>query len=835
LTVKESGLYWLELTDREGLTTEAARGEIRAIADTPPTVSLDRPAAGLFATPSASVPIKAVVRDNLAICKVELVYSRTDKSEIGDQRIELFNGPATSSSQTGGSPISAPGDSLTIEDRWDLPSLNLPPGTQITFHIAADDYQPKTGFSTARKITIVTPAELEQRIAMQQGSILAELGRILKLERDLRSHTAGILEQISQVGSLPKTSFDLLQTAELNQRQVRRALASRTDGVRSQIAGLTAELESNRLDSPEITHRLQQMANTIEELENEPLPEIERELTTAVKESKALPSGGGKFTTAAIQASLKTADAGQVKVIAALEKLIDKLTEWDYYRGLARDLGQIRQEQASLQQQTQQVGSTTIALDAQNLSAQQRADLNNASRVQNDLAGRFSKLLTQMERIVQESSDDAHISTEAVSDALHIARQQNLGGRMRDSADQVGGNHIGQAIDQQTAVLRGMDEMLDTLANRREQELSRLIKKLRDAEKQLDDLRQQQDALQKKLERLTKESKQPGANQVEIKQRLERLQREQKRLQQETERLTRQLERLQAEKASKSTAGASNRMGSAGDRAAQNKPAEALDEATKAKQDLDEAQKQLAEQRRKAEQDLAHEQLAKIGDALKSLAERQGRIVDETFAYDAQRNRTTGFTRAQSQSVLDLSRTETGLSAESKLLAEKVAAAEVFHLALDRAANEMTQAAEKLAKLDTGNETQQSASEALHRLQQIVEALKRDPSASPPKPNNGGGGGGGNNQPPADKIALLAEVKLLKMMQEQVNLRTRELDEATRNKPMLTADQRREYIELAKEQGTLAELILKKSAPLEPLPEENPESLPDVRRDEETK
>jgi hypothetical protein len=833
LQVRNSGHYKVDLTDRDSLTTEGIRGDIRAITDSSPTVSLDRPAAGLFATPSASVPIKAVAKDNLAIRSVALVYSRTDKSDVGDQRIELLTGLDSPTPQLGATPVSAAGESKTIDERWELLPLNLPPGTQLTFHIAADDYQPKTGVSTARKITIVTATELEERIGLQQASILAELARILNLEREIHSHTAGAREQLSQVGKLPTAGSDQLQTSELNQRQVRRALTSNTDGILSQIASLMSELESNRLDSPGLSRRLEQMQAAIEQLENGPLPLIERELTTAVKESKSLAGEDAKPSTVTILTSLNAASGGESEVIVALEKLIDELTEWSHYRGLARDIGQIRQEQAALQKLTQDIGSATIALDAQSLSAQQRADISGAARVQGDLAGRFSKVLTQMDRLLQQSTDDHKSSTEAVGDALHLARQHNLAGQMRDGADHIAGNRIGQSLERQAAVLRGLDEMLDALANRREQELSHLVKKLRDAEQQLEELRNQQLGLQKKLERLTKESKEPGADQQAIKRELERLQREQRRLQEETQRLTRQLERLQADKASKSTAGAGDRMEAAENKTAANKPGEALDEATKAKEDLDEAQKQLAEQRKKAEQDLANEQLAKIGDALKSLADRQSQVIEETRDYETRRDKTIGFTRAQSQSILDLSRSEAGLSSEAAELAEKVAAAEVFNLALTRTAAEMTGAAERLAKVDTGDETQRSASDALRRLQQIIEALKRDPNSNSPKPNDGGGGGGGsNNQPLVDKIALLAEVKLLKMMQEQVNLRTRELDEAAGKLPMLTADLRREYIELAKEQGKLAELILKKSAPLDAPAEDDPDALPDLRPEE---
>ena len=50
--------------------------------------------------------------------------------------------------------------------------------------------------------------------------------------------------------------------------------------------------------------------------------------------------------------------------------------------------------------------------------------------------------------------------------------------------------------------------------------------------------------------------------------------------------------------------------------------------------DLNDAQDELEQTRKEAEEQLAMEQLARMGDQLKSMAERQNKMVTETDAYE---------------------------------------------------------------------------------------------------------------------------------------------------------------------------------------------------------
>ena len=98
--------------------------------------------------------------------------------------------------------------------------LNLKPGTQVTFWATAVDYLPQTGKSSVRRVAIITPAELEERLAQRQMLIFGELQRVLKMQQDGATQTKSLEIQFDAVGRLNKQDVDNAQAAELNQRQI---------------------------------------------------------------------------------------------------------------------------------------------------------------------------------------------------------------------------------------------------------------------------------------------------------------------------------------------------------------------------------------------------------------------------------------------------------------------------------------------------------------------------------------------------------------------------------------------------------------------------------------
>jgi hypothetical protein len=820
--VDKSGRYWIELRDADNLVGGSGdRWDVRAIADEPPRVTLERPIGTLYVTASAVAPILVHVRDDLAIHNVAMHYIRSDKSDAGEQTIELYTGPKRASlAASEGASAATRGELREIEYEWDLGPLGLSPGVQLTMTASAGDYRPQTGVSQAVRIVVLSPREFEDRIAARQSAILAEIARVLKMQLETRTATQGLLTQATRAGEFRKQDADAAHTMELGQRQIRRSLASTSEGVLAQTNSLLDELAANRIDSPEMIRRVARIADEIRRLNAAELASAEHELVAVVKNSELAldkQSSDSKEIVARMARSLTTAITAQSGVVAALEKLLDELAEWTDYRAVAREVAEIQNVQREVLKRTTTMQPATLGRDYKDLTPQQQADLTNIAAAQSELARRFDKLQQRMEQLQEKIRQSSPLAADSLADAVELARRLAVGSDMRDSARFVEGNRLGQSVESQNAVDNKLDELLDVLSNRREQELARLVQKLRAAEEKLRSMRQEQQGLRKKIRQAHDALEAADDAQEKEKQRTElgRLMREQRKLEDEINRFGSQLARLRAQEAADRMAAAGGRMQSGSQAGESGDSGKAADLADEARQELDEAQRRLAERRRQAEQDLANEQLATVEHALAGLLVRQESALAETRRLHGLRDADGGLRPEQSSSVQDLAGNEQQLKLEADGIAEKVTAAEVFQLGVRSSADQMQRAAELLAKGNTGDDTQRAEQQALVRLRQLLAALKEGQSAQSGEPNQAGEGDPGNGGPKSNKpppiVHSVTEIKLLTVMQEDVNRRTIELQERIVARAPTDAEAG-ELTSLAQEQGRIAELVAKMTA-----------------------
>jgi len=826
LIVDKSGEYWIALEDLEGLTSGGEdRWEVRAVADAAPTVTIEQPAGNVFVTPRGEVRLKVTAKDDLALHSMSLHFSRSDDAKTPDFTLPLFAGPEQLAPLTGAGLLSTGklGESRTVEHGWSLAELELKSGTQLNCWVTADDYLPQTGTSTVRRLSIISPEELEERLAQRQTLIFGELQRVLKLQQDARSQTQSLSVQVDKVGQLTKQDVDHAQAAELNQRQISRTLTSPSEGVPAQIAEFLADLQSNQVDSPDLQRRMTTISDELARLGQEHLGPIERDLTSVIKaaQSRLAPSSAPTPTAdPLLKKSLAAAGANQDRVISSLEGMLDELKQWDNFRRFARDVAQLQRDQEAVAEATKQAAQKTLGRDVKDLDAQQQADLKKLAGNQAELSRRLEKTQQQMAQMSSALKQTDPLSAAAISDGLHQAQEEAISGKMRETSDRIEQNQLAQAAAQQAKIAKDLDELLNTLANRREQELSRLVDQLRAAEREMARIRARQGGLRKQLGEL---KNQPDA--ADREQRLQRLAREQKQLQEEAARLARRLERLQAEQAGRSANGAAGKMADASEAGEQGDAGGADEQAEQAEKDLEEAEQKLAERRRQAEADLASEQMAKLEDALKSLHSRQEKLIGETERLEKLRAAEGRFTRAQSATVHDLARQQAMVQTETSLLAEKLSVSEVIHLALDGAAMQMRRAAELLERQRTGSQTSAAQEAARVRFAQLLAALENKPKEGGKQGEEGDGAGSGGQQSGGrqDGNQVLTQLKLLKILQEDLNGRYRTLTE-----PDAGGDQD-QLGEIATEQGRLAELALKLAKPPEANLEDDPEQLPDLR------
>ena len=225
---------------------------------------------------------------------------------------------------------------------------------------------------------------------------------------------------------------------------------------------------------------------------------------------------------------------------------------------------------------------------------------------------------------------------------------------------------------------------------------------------------------------------------------------------------------------------------------AQEEEKEALDR-------LQEAQQEVQKAREQVEEELEREQLAKVADQIKALKERQEALMAERERIQKellQQRRENWRPLRASLNTLARNQGKEGLSKELADLAQKkLDGAPVFARLLKQTADVMDQAAQRLlehraalqetdkAETVAGADAVRLQKEAPRRLENVLRTLKEEQNAPRGAGNNGGGdqpggGGGGGGGGDGSEIPPLAQLKLLRQMQADVNTHTEDFRKA---------------------------------------------------------
>jgi hypothetical protein len=507
-----------------------------------------------------------------------------------------------------------------------------------------------------------------------------------------------------------------------------------------------------------------------------------------------------------VQTALKESETNQKAIADELQKMLDGLSEFETYRGVVKDAQNLLKAQEETMKRAADAAArpdNQMGKSASALTPEQKDDLANLAARQSGLSKELQDLQGKMDDMAKRLDESDPLAGAALREAAQNSRKQGTSARMGEAADQIEKNQMGEARGNQEQVRQDLRELVDSIQNRRERELARLVKELKNAEAELNKLRQRQAENLKK----TREARNnPDANQRA--QELKRLAKEQAEIQKELDRQLKRLAKLSAGNAARSGQRAAGRMSQAQQNLDQDQGEQAEQEEEEALTDLDEAQDEIAEARRDAEEQLAMEQLVKMADHLKSLSERQDNVAKGAADYEKLREERDGqLTDPQRRGVRSLGRIQEGLKDETGELIEKLEGAPVFSLTLKRATGNMDDAAQRLQALKTDAETQRAARAAAKRFQQLLDALKLERAKGAGGQQGGGqqgGGAGGGGQ--GDGVPAAAQLKMLKSLQEELNERTDFFEELRRRKKELTPEQTAELDRLHDDQGTLADI-----------------------------
>ncbi len=163
------------------------------------------------------------------------------------------------------------------------------------------------------------------------------------------------------------------------------------------------------------------------------------------------------------QASAQAQEA-QEEVRERLRSLIELLDRGEDNWVVRHGVERLLREQRDLKEQTQRAGQTTSGKSVEQLTAQERSELERIVEQQNALADAARKLTEDMRQREERLREADPTAAAGMSQAARRAEQENVPQTMRNAAEQAQQNQTSQASRQQQEAIESLEEMLQDLA-----------------------------------------------------------------------------------------------------------------------------------------------------------------------------------------------------------------------------------------------------------------------------------------------------------------------------------------------------------------------------------
>jgi hypothetical protein len=519
--------------------------------------------------------------------------------------------------------------------------------------------------------------------------------------------------------------------------------------------------------------------------------------------------------------ALADARKAQEEVEKTLNDLLTRRLEpWTSSHEIKGEANRLLEEQKRLQAEVEKLAKEQeknggAGKSPNELTKEQKADLDNMRQAQQKLEERTRQLLEKMDRVAAQREEKDPETARELRDALKDAQQDNIGEEMKEARESIEKNQLNDALGKQKNSVGNLKKLVKNLEDRREAELERLTKKLREKEKELAELIKEQEELRKKV----KEAGQVG-DKAQREEELKRLARRQEELRKKTEEMVRQLTRMRAPRAGETLGKAGEQMAGAGQQMKDGQQGD--DEQEQTLERLNEAQRELQRARKEAEEELGREQIIRLADLIRPLKERQDALSAETTRFQENVQRTEKWSRELRGDFLRKRDAQKGLGEETAEVAEKkLSKTPVFARLMRRASEAMSEASERMGEVVKqpvdqlpDAETARLQQQAQRRLTQVVDALKE--AAEKMEQARGGGGGGdegddgeaaAQSAPSGDGIPPVAQLKLLRDLQKDINQRTENFRKEHLDLKKLAEKDRAVLESIRKDQKDVAELI----------------------------
>lgn len=779
--------YQLALSGPDGLRGLSRPWRLAVEPDPAPTVEWVTPQEDLYLLPGATIPLRVVAQDNLAVASVSIAiqgghdFVQPDQAEKREDRLQqLWQGPSDPPPQESSFPATPFRTEAAGE--FALAPWELKPGQQLTLQAIASDYRPGRGKApVTRRITVITPEELDSLLAQQQTELSQAVQRSLSQQRTARQRSREAGDLLASEGKVPQ-ALDRLALAAEAQRAARESVTAPRSGGVDIARRIVEQLDQNGLQRPELRGQAEEASQRLASIAAQSMSPALGALRAATQQA-----GADKDPQQA-RAEVDRAAERQSAAAEQLEKLADALGSSSELEGLATRLRELLEDQRHLQGKTNEAATSPAAQQA---ASGERA----LAEQQGEIARRFEKVRQALDDIANGAAPAGEASSEQASpraaEALAEAESRGVAARMRDAQRSLQEGAAGKSSQAQAAAAEGLEQMLDALRPGASTDPAERERGLAETLKELEQLRSE--LAQAQSQQARGENVQPQT----------------KQLAQRSQQAGQRLQRLQASSASQSAQGASGSLGEAAQAGADQKRKEEAQAMRQADQALAEAQQRVQEELDQIEEQRVRMILDQVAEALDRLIPQQRDVLTKTLELDASAEPNSAVGDAPQNLAID----QRGVAKEVEELAVLAAPRAVFEMALLRAADEARAAEAQLAVGESGRPTQRHEHSALAQLQHIAQVLQNEPPPDDqqPKPPGGEGGQGGQPQEQREPPIALAELKLIRLMQLELKAQTAELTaelaDSLQSDQQSSAEVAQQADGLSAQQRRLAELV----------------------------
>ncbi|MEZ6318658.1 MAG: hypothetical protein R3B49_07895 [Phycisphaerales bacterium] len=404
---------------------------LEAIDDAPPEAVIADPAhdEGVLAT--AVIDLSAEGRDDVGLARVaiERQLARPPADSAGAPP-EPMGDPATLADVT---PAEGPSRRLIVTHRLDLAPLALSPGDEVRLTALATDTFALDGLahdatrSPVRTLHIIAESELIEQI---RGELAGLRRTVMRLDEE-----QGELERLAAERPVPE---------EVSPRQS--ALSQRLEIQRGLVDRLAERQERNALDDPGLRGVLDDA----------------RALLDAAQRASD-DAAAALAQTDAPESQRQQAQDEQAKVRDDLGQLAELLDRGEDGWLVRRSFERLLDEQKRLRDETARLTESTVGKSRDQLDQRELTALERIAQRQREAAEQARGAIDEMGERGRDLSQTDPAQSAAMSSAAARARDQRLAEQLEQAGDQVAQNQTASAQQTQDDIIKSLEDVLEEL------------------------------------------------------------------------------------------------------------------------------------------------------------------------------------------------------------------------------------------------------------------------------------------------------------------------------------------------------------------------------------